>query len=66
MTTSQNLRYPVLICWLLLVAILAVTFLRFGTDYVGSDNDDVLRLVQIRDFLSGQSWFDLTQESVKT
>ena len=61
MTTSQNLRYPVLICWLLLVAILAVTFLRFGTDYVGSDNDDVLRLVQIRDFLSGQSWFDLTQ-----
>ncbi len=32
-----------------------------ATDYVGGDNDDVMRLVQIRDLLAGQSWFDLTQ-----
>lgn len=32
-----------------------------GSDYVGPDNDDVMRLVEVRDFLSGQGWFDLTQ-----
>nr|WP_289624402.1 hypothetical protein [Sinorhizobium sp. 7-81] len=32
-----------------------------AADYVGGDNDDVMRLVQIRDLLTGQSWFDLTQ-----
>ena len=31
------------------------------TDYVGADNDDVMRLVQVRDFLAGQSWFDMHQ-----
>lgn len=28
---------------------------------VEGDNDDLMRLVQIRDWLSGQSWFDTTQ-----
>ncbi|ASY65052.1 hypothetical protein SJ05684_c36390 [Sinorhizobium sojae CCBAU 05684] len=32
-----------------------------AADYVGRDNDDVMRLVQVRDLLAGQSWFDLTQ-----
>jgi hypothetical protein len=32
-----------------------------GGDYVGPDNDDVMRLVEVRDFLAGQAWFDLTQ-----
>jgi len=31
------------------------------TDYVGRDNDDVMRLVQVRDLLAGQGWFDLVQ-----
>lgn len=26
-----------------------------------ADNDDMLRLLQVHDFLAGQSWFDLTQ-----
>jgi hypothetical protein len=30
-------------------------------DYVGPDPDDSMRLVEIRDFLGGQSWFDLQQ-----
>ncbi len=30
-------------------------------DYVGADNDDVMRLVEVRDWLSGQSWFDTVQ-----
>ncbi len=30
-------------------------------DYVGPDNDDAMRLVEVRDFLNGQSWFDMMQ-----
>jgi hypothetical protein len=30
-------------------------------DYIGPDPDDSMRLVEVRDFLAGQSWFDLTQ-----
>ena len=30
-------------------------------DYVGADNDDVMRLVEVRDLLAGQGWFDLMQ-----
>lgn len=37
--------------------------MHFGNyiDYVGADNDDVMRLVQVRDLIGGQGWFDLTQ-----
>lgn len=30
-------------------------------DYIGPDPDDVMRLVEVRDWLGGQSWFDLHQ-----
>lgn len=43
------------------IAFIALLNLPSMTDYVGQDNDDVMRLVQVRDFLAGQSWFDLTQ-----
>ncbi len=29
--------------------------------HTGDDTDDTLRMVQLRDFLNGQSWFDVTQ-----
>jgi hypothetical protein len=45
----------------LTILILAVLNLPAARDYVGIDNDDVMRLVQVRDFLGGQSWFDLMQ-----
>ena len=32
-----------------------------ATDYVGPDPDDAMRLVEVRDYLGGQGWFDLTQ-----
>lgn len=32
-----------------------------ASDYVGLDPDDTMRLVEVRDLLAGQSWFDLTQ-----
>lgn len=46
-----------------LSAILLIALLNLpgARDYVGGDNDDVMRLVEVRDLLSGQSWFDLMQ-----
>jgi hypothetical protein len=45
--------------------VLACAILAFklpgAADYVGPDNDDGMRLVEIRDFLAGQGWFDLMQ-----
>lgn len=47
-------------CFLALFIILkSVLNGTFGV--IGSDNDDALRLVQIKDYLSGQSWFDTNQ-----
>ena len=43
-----------------IVALLAMS-VPSAKDYVGDDNDDIMRLVQVRDLLDGQGWFDLTQ-----
>ncbi|MBD9492513.1 MULTISPECIES: hypothetical protein [unclassified Ensifer] len=42
------------------VLFLVTQFMR-APDYLGRDNDDAMRLVEVRDLLAGQSWFDLTQ-----
>ncbi|BCH52884.1 hypothetical protein RvVAR031_04940 [Agrobacterium vitis] len=47
-------------CLLVIVAICA-TNLPFARDYVGVDNDDAMRLVEVRDYLAGQGWFDMMQ-----
>jgi hypothetical protein len=47
-------------CVIVVIAILA-SVLPEATDYVGGDNDDNMRLVVIRDWLAGQSWFDTHQ-----
>ncbi|EUC00564.1 hypothetical protein PMI07_003850 [Rhizobium sp. CF080] len=53
---------PAVGLYAVIVAVAALAFfLPDATDYLGSDNDDVMRLVEIRDFLGGQNWFDLTQ-----
>lgn len=38
-----------------------LVFNRHATDYVGPDNDDIMRLVEVRDLLGGQGWFDMMQ-----
>ncbi|MCO5161103.1 MAG: GtrA family protein [Mesorhizobium sp.] len=45
---------------LALLAVNAWTGFETLTD-LGGDNDSLLRLVQVRDLLDGQGWFDLTQ-----
>lgn len=44
-----------------LIALILSFHLPTATDYVGVDNDDVVRLVEVRDLLNGQGWFDLHQ-----
>ncbi|MCA1405676.1 hypothetical protein I6F26_05985 [Ensifer sp. IC3342] len=55
-----RLSWMTFFCVLPTVAVLIFNMTR-AADYVGSDNDDAMRLVQVRDLLAGQSWFDLTQ-----
>lgn len=43
------------------IALLLVFTLFTATDYVGIDNDDAMRLVEVRDLINGQGWFDTTQ-----
>ncbi len=58
---SLRREWPLLALWLFACAI----FVALGWDRIvtraGWDPDDQLRLVQLRDFLGGQSWFDTTQ-----
>ncbi len=52
---------PVLVLWLVVSAILLWSGWTQIMTLSGWDPDDQLRLVQLRDFLAGQSWFDTTQ-----
>src|SRR6185436_10904859 len=51
-------RVLVGIVWLATVAAYLATSLGRGSDL---STDDAMRLVEVRDFLAGQGWFDLTQ-----
>lgn len=58
---QTKLLRPLLFYCLAVVIAILVTKLPNATDYVGQDNDDIMRLVEIRDWLSGQRWFDTHQ-----
>jgi len=51
----------VLMVWLVLVLMLISINLNLIRSFQFGDPDDALRLVQVRDLLGGQSWFDLHQ-----
>jgi len=55
--------HPVLVALVYAVVIIVAQLIihRNLTDYVGPDNDDAMRLVEVRDFLAGQGWFDMMQ-----
>lgn len=53
--------WMVLGIWALIVALQLAIFARDIPALRMGDPDDVLRLVQVRDLLAGQSWFDLHQ-----
>ena len=59
---------PILVAWLMALAILAMTIapmalatIRDGTLF---DNDDAMRLVQMREWMDGKSWFEVTERRV--
>lgn len=54
-------HWPMLLLWLLAAAFLTHASWDRIIMRAGWDPDDQLRLVQLRDFLAGQSWFDSSQ-----
>lgn len=62
--------HPNLIRWICLGAIVLIvlnaarTWPEVGSLLFRSDNDDLMRLVQVRDWLGGQDWFDTRQYRV--
>jgi hypothetical protein len=59
--TPKRFATMVLLFGLGAVLLQLVLWFANATDYVGVDPDDTMRLVEVRDLLAGQSWFDLTQ-----
>ncbi|MCE6078160.1 hypothetical protein [Agrobacterium vitis] len=59
--TAPRLLPAMLGYCLLVIVVLCATTLPFAKDYVGADNDDAMRLVEVRDYLAGQGWFDMMQ-----
>ncbi|PYE45134.1 hypothetical protein DFI02_102577 [Rhizobium sp. PP-F2F-G20b] len=62
--TKRAWTHEVWVAVLLAILVVAIASVVAGiraTDYVGADNDDAMRLVEIRDFLAGQGWFDTMQ-----
>jgi hypothetical protein len=57
----RQLLTIVLLVSLAAVIVQLVLWFVNATDYVGVDPDDSMRLVEVRDYLAGQSWFDLDQ-----
>ncbi|MGP1355114.1 MAG: hypothetical protein ACTS11_01195 [Roseicyclus sp.] len=60
MGTGTGLWAPVLVGWAL-CAVPALVALVTGGGAVPLSTDDAMRLVQVRDLLAGQGWFDLVQ-----
>ena len=58
---SESLPKLALAVWLAIAALLIYLSWPNISARSGWDPDDQLRLVQLRDFLAGQSWFDTTQ-----
>jgi hypothetical protein len=54
-------QWPFIAMWLLASVLLLWLSWNIVLTRAGWDPDDQLRLVQLRDFLGGQSWFDTTQ-----
>lgn len=59
--TALRRHWPLLLLWLCVAAFLTYASWDRVLTRGGWDPDDQLRLVQLRDFLGGQSWFDNTQ-----
>ena len=51
----------VTLAYSLFIIVVLLVLNRNAVDYIGADNDDSMRLVEVRDLLGGQGWFDMMQ-----
>lgn len=58
---KDGLRTTVLVTFAIAATLMLLRWAVFGGDYVGADNDDTMRLIEVRDLIAGQGWFDTTQ-----
>ncbi len=65
MSSTRQPSFALLLglAWLLIVLQLLVQSWS-GTAHAFADSDDAMRLVQLRDWISGQGWFDLSQPRI--
>lgn len=61
MTTDRSLRAPVLIGWLLATFVLTLAYASDVAHLWFPDPDDAMRLNEVRDWIAGQSWWDVDQ-----
>lgn len=59
--TADRFRSTVLIIWIVVCCLLLAVTASAITRWRFPDPDDQMRLLQVRDLLAGQSWFDVTQ-----
>lgn len=58
----SDIKHPVLWAALAMIAAIFIRAIFMGQfGQIGTDGDDVMRFVQIRDYLQGQSWFNTDQ-----
>lgn len=57
---ASNLRIMTLVLWAAVALALAAPTINSGV-FDAMSTDDAMRLVEVRDLLAGQGWFDLTQ-----
>src|SRR3546814_4337167 len=60
---SARWRFPlaILLIWLLCALALLFQAREMIANFDFRDPDDALRLVEVRDWMAGQNWFDVTQ-----
>jgi len=63
---TDSIFRPVLLIWLAGSAVLLLGAWQNISSLSGWDPDDQLRMVQLRDFLAGQGWFDNSQNRLNT
>lgn len=61
---AADLIVPAMLVWLLVSAIFIITRWSAISQLLLPDPDDTLRMVQVRDLLAGQAWWDLHQYRV--
>jgi len=58
---ERHYRLLLLLIWLVAASLLILANWSAISNFRFTDPDDVMRLVEVRDWLGGQSWFDLSQ-----